>query len=295
MNDIDGSLAELDKDQPLREDIRLLGRLLGDTLREQEGDSTFELIEQIRQLAIRFRRDGDEQARSELAGVLDVLSPAASVAVIRAFTYFSQLANIAEDLDHNRRRRQRQLTGSPAQEGSLALALARGRRGRPRRRGGRGVLPRCADVAGAHRPPDRGATQEHPRLPAAHRAPAHRARPPGAHAGGARRQRGGVAAPDPDHVADPHPARAAPDRARRDRERAVLLSLHLPAPAAAAVRRDRGSAGPQVSRRRDHGRTGAAAGCVDRRRPRRQPLCHPRRDAASAGPPVVHRAGLLPR
>jgi phosphoenolpyruvate carboxylase len=125
MNDIDGNLAELDKDQPLREDIRLLGRLLGDTLREQEGGSTFELIEQIRQLAIRFRRDGDEQARSELAGVLDVLSPAASVAVIRAFTYFSQLANIAEDLDHNRRRRLHQLSGSPAQEGSLALALAR--------------------------------------------------------------------------------------------------------------------------------------------------------------------------
>ena len=59
MNDIDRSLAELDKDQPLREDIRLLGRLLGDTLREQEGDSTFELIEQIRQLAIRFRCDDD--------------------------------------------------------------------------------------------------------------------------------------------------------------------------------------------------------------------------------------------
>ncbi len=125
MNDIDRSLAELDKDQPLREDIRLLGRLLGDTLREQEGDSTFELIEQIRQLAIRFRRDDDQQARSELAGVLDVLSPAATVAVIRAFTYFSQLANLAEDLHHNRRRRFHQLAGSPPQEGSLALALRR--------------------------------------------------------------------------------------------------------------------------------------------------------------------------
>jgi phosphoenolpyruvate carboxylase len=125
MNDFDANLAELDRDQPLREDIRLLGRLLGDTLREQEGEATFELIEQIRQLAIRFRRDGDEQARGELASVLDVLSPAASVAVIRAFTYFSQLANIAEDLDHNRRRRLHQLSGSPAHEGSLALALAR--------------------------------------------------------------------------------------------------------------------------------------------------------------------------
>jgi len=45
------------KDDPLREDIRLLGRMLGDTLREQEGEPTFELIENIRQTAIRFRRE----------------------------------------------------------------------------------------------------------------------------------------------------------------------------------------------------------------------------------------------
>src|ERR1043165_8143431 len=90
-----------DKDLPLKEDIRLLGRLLGDTLREQEGEETYRLIEQIRQTAIRFRRDGEHQARVELESLLDLLSPAATVAVIRAFTYFSQLANIAEDLHHN--------------------------------------------------------------------------------------------------------------------------------------------------------------------------------------------------
>ena len=48
-----------DTDLPLKQDIRLLGRLLGDTLREQEGEDTFTLIEQIRQTAIRFRRHGD--------------------------------------------------------------------------------------------------------------------------------------------------------------------------------------------------------------------------------------------
>ncbi len=125
MNDTDRSIAEVDKDLPLKEDIRLLGRLLGDTLREQEGDQTFDLIERIRQHAIRFRRDGDEQARTALTGELDLLTPAASVAVIRAFTFFSQLANIAEDLHHNRRRRFHQIAGSPPQEGSLALALDR--------------------------------------------------------------------------------------------------------------------------------------------------------------------------
>ena len=46
MNSIDRGQATLDKDLPLKEDIRLLGRLLGDTLREQEGDETFDLIEQ---------------------------------------------------------------------------------------------------------------------------------------------------------------------------------------------------------------------------------------------------------
>ena len=125
MNDITQDATVLDKDQPLREDIRLLGRLLGDTLREQEGEDTFNLIEQIRQTAIRFRRDTDHQAREELESLLDLLSPAATVAVIRAFTYFSQLANIAEDLHHNRRRRLRQLAGSPTQEGSLPVALER--------------------------------------------------------------------------------------------------------------------------------------------------------------------------
>jgi phosphoenolpyruvate carboxylase len=129
MNDIDRSAMTgqdlADKDLPLKEDIRLLGRLLGDTLREQEGEDTFKLIEQIRQTAIRFRRDGDTQARSELESILDLLSPAATVAVIRAFTYFSQLANIAEDLHHNRRHRAHQLAGSPPQDGTLTLALER--------------------------------------------------------------------------------------------------------------------------------------------------------------------------
>ena len=67
MNDsnqsIEETLDEHDKDLPLREDIRFLGRMLGDKLREQEGDAAFELVENIRQTAIRFRRDQDPQAR----------------------------------------------------------------------------------------------------------------------------------------------------------------------------------------------------------------------------------------
>jgi phosphoenolpyruvate carboxylase len=125
MNTTDRAHATLDKDLPLKEDIRLLGRLLGDTLREQDGDQTFDLIERIRQTAIRFRREGDTQARAELEAILSRLSHAQTVSVTRAFTYFSQLSNIAEDLHHNRRRRAHQIAGSLPQEGSLAAALLR--------------------------------------------------------------------------------------------------------------------------------------------------------------------------
>ncbi len=113
------------KDMPLREDIRLLGRMLGDTLREQEGESTFALIENIRQTAIRFRREQDPKARQELDAILNQLSNKATVAVVRAFSYFSQLSNIAEDIHHNRRRRAHLCAGSPPQAGSVALALDR--------------------------------------------------------------------------------------------------------------------------------------------------------------------------
>ncbi|HAG76343.1 MAG TPA: hypothetical protein DCL53_12970, partial [Thauera sp.] len=88
------------KDHPLREDIRLLGRVLGDTVREQEGDATFDCIEQIRQNSVRFRRDDDIAARRELEDILDALSRDQTIQVVRAFSYFSHLANIAEDQHH---------------------------------------------------------------------------------------------------------------------------------------------------------------------------------------------------
>ena len=112
-----------DKDLPLKEDIRLLGRLLGDTLREQEGDEIFNLIESVRNNAVRFRRDGDQQARAGLEDMLCGLSQDATVLVIRAFTYFSQLSNIAEDLHHIRRRRAYELIGSAPQEGRLVRTI----------------------------------------------------------------------------------------------------------------------------------------------------------------------------
>src|SRR5262245_21172327 len=114
-----------DKDQPLREDIRLLGRLLGDTLREQEGVALFELVEEIRLSALGFRREGDLGAKAALESLLDGLDHETVTRVVRAFNFFSQLANIAEDVHHIRRRRAHLITGSPPTPGSIALAIQR--------------------------------------------------------------------------------------------------------------------------------------------------------------------------
>ncbi|HUX89540.1 MAG TPA: phosphoenolpyruvate carboxylase [Gallionellaceae bacterium] len=113
------------KDLPLREDIRLLGRILGDTLREQEGDATFELIENVRRSSVLFRKNQENADRIQLEHLLDHLTPGDTLSVVRAFSYFSQLSNIAEDLHHNRRRRAHMKSGSKPQEGSIQLALER--------------------------------------------------------------------------------------------------------------------------------------------------------------------------
>ncbi|HET7832270.1 MAG TPA: phosphoenolpyruvate carboxylase, partial [Gallionella sp.] len=113
------------KDLPLREDMRLLGRIFGDTLRDQEGEASFQLVENVRRAAVRFRKTQDERDRVQLEQTLDALSPSETLVVVRAFSYYSQLANIAEDLHHNRRHRAHLKAGSDPKEGSLLLALDR--------------------------------------------------------------------------------------------------------------------------------------------------------------------------
>ena len=113
-----------DNERPLVEDIRLLGRILGDEIREQEGDAAFELIEKIRTLSVAFRRDADQDADKALKKLLKSLSGDQTVSVIRAFTYFSHLANLAEDRHHIRRRAIHERAGD-TQEGSVEVAMSR--------------------------------------------------------------------------------------------------------------------------------------------------------------------------
>ena len=118
------ALTKKDKDRPLVEDIRLLGRILGDVIREQEGATAYELVEKIRKLSVAFRRHADEAADKALKTLLKSLTNDQTVSVIRAFTYFSHLANLAEDRHHIRRRAVHEQRGD-VQDGSLDAALAR--------------------------------------------------------------------------------------------------------------------------------------------------------------------------
>ncbi|WP_395306753.1 phosphoenolpyruvate carboxylase [Mycobacterium sp. AMU20-3851] len=104
--------------EPMREDIRLLGAILGDTVREQNGDAVFDLVERARVESFRVRRS--EIDRSELADLFRDVDVHQAIPVIRAFTHFALLANVAEDIHRERRRAIHEAAGEPPQDSSLA-------------------------------------------------------------------------------------------------------------------------------------------------------------------------------
>lgn len=104
--------------EPMREDIRLLGAILGDTVREQNGEEVFDLVERARVESFRVRRS--EIDRAELAGLFDGIDIHKAIPVIRAFSHFALLANVAEDIHRERRRAVHVAAGEPAQDSSLA-------------------------------------------------------------------------------------------------------------------------------------------------------------------------------
>lgn len=112
-----------DKDGPLRHDIRFLGAILGDTIREQEGEAIFGIVEEIRQTSVRFHRTRDPKDAEILHNILGSLSPRQAALVVRSFSYFSHLANIAEDAHHRRRTRAHAIAGSKARIGTIKRAL----------------------------------------------------------------------------------------------------------------------------------------------------------------------------
>jgi phosphoenolpyruvate carboxylase len=104
--------------EPMREDIRLLGTILGDTVREQNGEQVFDLVERARVESFRVRRS--EIDRAELARMFDGIDIHQAIPVIRAFSHFALLANVAEDIHRERRRAVHVAAGEPPQNSSLA-------------------------------------------------------------------------------------------------------------------------------------------------------------------------------
>ena len=188
----DNGQADSDPHKPLRQDVRLLGELLGETLRTHAGEPVFEPVEHVRALA-KSARAGDDRDFGELAAVLASLPVDAAIPLARAFTHFLNLANVAEQ--HHRIRRRRAYLRDPRpppQRGSCDETFARlvaggVTRERPVRRG-----LRAADRAGADRAPDRGVAPHADPQVQPHRRAAGRARPAGpddARARGGRRRR----------------------------------------------------------------------------------------------------------
>ena len=117
---------EADKEAPLREDTRLLGRVLGEVIAATRGADVFDIVESTRQSAVGYRRaeaiDREVNVRA-LDAQLHALPIERVLDVVRAFSYFSHLSNIAEDVHQNRRRRAHRRAGSRPRPGSLDATL----------------------------------------------------------------------------------------------------------------------------------------------------------------------------
>ncbi|MCY3583492.1 MAG: phosphoenolpyruvate carboxylase, partial [Chloroflexi bacterium] len=94
----------------LSQDIHLLGSWLGVIIQEQSGMEAYDLVEEIRAMS-KARRDGDATAAFQLADRLENLPLDSKQVLIKAFSNYFQLINIAEDLQRIRVIRQREADG----------------------------------------------------------------------------------------------------------------------------------------------------------------------------------------
>ncbi|MNX15390.1 Phosphoenolpyruvate carboxylase [compost metagenome] len=112
-----------DRDIPLRRDIHWLGTLLGETLIEQEGMPLFATEERLRILSKRYRRHPTPLRQEQIAGIIQGLDLDEAVGVIRAFSFYFGLVNLAEQHHRVRRRREVRLSGDRPQRGSLSETM----------------------------------------------------------------------------------------------------------------------------------------------------------------------------
>jgi phosphoenolpyruvate carboxylase len=135
LSELEAQEGEL-KEAPLRRDVRSLGTLLGEVLREQAGEELYEQVEALRQGTIRRREDEargqSEEAAQHAAGALELvhkLPVERAILLTRAFAFYFELINLAETNHRKRRRTALQLSGrAGSQRGSLVGTLTEMRR-----------------------------------------------------------------------------------------------------------------------------------------------------------------------
>ncbi len=124
------------KEAPLRRDVRSLGRLLGEVLKEQAGTPLFDTVEKIRQLAIEYRETEQAKQNRDLSREYQLLESVAAIVtdmdlleayrVTKAFAIYFELINLAETNHRKRRRRTAELyPEKPPQPGSIRGTLRR--------------------------------------------------------------------------------------------------------------------------------------------------------------------------
>jgi phosphoenolpyruvate carboxylase len=113
-----------EKEQPLRDDVRVLGALVGELLKDQGGEEFFELVENARQRSIR-RREGNEVSGDGLAELVSNLDLSVAMEVIRAFSTYFQMVNTAEKVHRIRRRREYMQEHGQYQPGGLEETLVK--------------------------------------------------------------------------------------------------------------------------------------------------------------------------
>jgi phosphoenolpyruvate carboxylase len=116
-----------DKDTALRDDVRTLGALVGDVIREQGGEALFRLVETARVAAIR-RREGGQEDEASLEATVQVGSPRDVGELVHGFATYFEVVNLAERIHRIRRRRDHLraiATGAAPQEGGLEDTLRR--------------------------------------------------------------------------------------------------------------------------------------------------------------------------
>ena len=116
-------LEDTDQDEPLKKDIRELGIILGNVLKEQAGYNIYEMVEKLRHLTKKLRTDFNEKTRKEIITLIDTLSLEDAYKVVRAFSIYFILVNAADEVHKIRVQRNYLIKQTVPLQGSVREAL----------------------------------------------------------------------------------------------------------------------------------------------------------------------------